>query len=174
MHLRLPSLAAAAAAIAFTLPLTTTATPARAACVTGVAKWDVLWMRTGPSVRYRRILGIGPRACGVRVYWRSCVRNGRWCKVRYAGHVGWVNMRYIDEGGDGAGALRPNACVRGVARWDVLWMRSGPSVRYRRVASLPPGYCGVIITNRCRRNWCFAYSLEGADGWVNMRYIGWK
>ena len=160
-----------AAAALFTVASPLTIKPAHAACVTGVASWDVLWMRAGPSVRYRRIGGIGPGACGVRVYWRTCVRGGRWCKVRYRGRTGWVNMRYIDEGGDEAGAAPANACVVGVPRWDVLWMRAGPSVRYRRVASLPPGYCGVIVTDNCRGNWCFVHSLEGAGGWVNMRHV---
>ena len=168
---RLLSLAAVGALSLLTLSLGAVGTPARAACVIGVADWDVLWMRAGPSVRYRRIGAIGPRACGVRVYWRRCVRGGRWCKVRYRGRIGWVNMRYIDEGGDGAGPAPANACVVGVPRWDVLWMRAGPSVRYRRVASLPPRYCGVIVTDDCRGNWCYAHSLEGASGWVNMRYI---
>ena len=174
MHARHPTLFAVVALAVFAVPVSAVTSPASAACVINVAAGDVLWMRTGPSVRYRRIMGIGPKACGVRVSWRSCVRGGRWCKVRYGGHVGWVNMRYIDEGGDEAGMLRPNACVRGLARWDVLWMRAEPSVRYRRVASLPPGYCGVIVTDRCRGNWCFVHSLEGASGWVNTRYIGWR
>lgn len=174
MKQRILSLAAAGVASAFALHVDAATSAAQAACVTGVDARDVLWMRAGPSVRYRRVGSIGPRACGVRVYWRSCVRGGRWCKVRYKGVRGWVNMRYIDEGGDEAGMAQPNACVVNVARWDVLWMRSGPSVRYRRVASMPPGYCGVIVTEKCRGNWCFAYTLEGAGGWVNMRYIGWR
>ncbi len=174
MKQRILSLAAAGVASAFALHVDAATSAAQAACVTGVDARDVLWMRAGPSVHYQRVGSIGPRACGVRVYWRSCVRGGRWCKVRYKGVRGWVNMRYIDEGGDEAGMAQPNACVVNVARWDVLWMRSGPSVRYRRVASMPPGYCGVIVTEKCRGNWCFAYTLEGAGGWVNMRYIGWR
>ena len=171
MSVRATIMSAVLATSALLLPLTTTAPRAQAACVVGVPSWDVLWMRAGPSVRYRRIGSIGSRACGVRVYWRSCVRGGRWCKVRYRGRRGWVNMRYIDEGSYGAGTGPANACVVGVPRWDVLWMRAGPSVRFRRVASLPARYCGVIVTNDCRGNWCFVHSLEGVSGWVNMRYI---
>ena len=168
---RFLSLAAAGLFSTLTLAVDAANNVAQAACVTGVSGWDVLWMRAGPSVRYRRVGSIGPRACGVRVYWSTCVRGGRWCKVRYRGRIGWVNTRYLDEGGDGAGWSHPNACVVGVARWDVLWMRAGPSVRYRRIGSLPPGYCGVAVTNRCRGNWCYVFSREGAGGWVNMRYI---
>jgi len=159
---------------ALVLPLAFFVQPAAAACVSNVASWDMLWMRAGPSARSPRVGGIGPNACGVRVIWRSCARGGRWCKVRYRGRAGWVNMRYIDEGGDEAGMVRSNACVVNVARGDVLWMRSGPSARYRRVASLPPGYCGVIVRNLCRSNWCLVHSLDGAGGWVNMRYIGFR
>ena len=166
MKRRVLSLAAIGLLSALALSADGANSAARAACVVGVPNWDVLWMRAGPSVRYRRIGSIGPRACGVRVLWRTCVRGGRWCRVRYRGRSGWVNMRYIDEGGRWA-----NACVVGVPRWDVLWMRAGPSVRYRRVAALPSRYCGVIVTPDCRGNWCFVRSLEGTSGWVNMRYI---
>lgn len=164
---RFLSLATAGLLSAMALSLDATQTPAQAACVTGVASWDVLWMRAGPSVHYRRVGSIGPNACGVRVYWNSCVRGGRWCRVRYRGMRGWVNMRYIDAGG----VAPSRGCVVGVASWDVLWVRAGPSVRYRRVGSLPPGYCGITVSDHCRGNWCYIYANSGAQGWVNMRYI---
>ncbi len=146
--------------------------PASAACVSGVASWDVLNMRSGPSARYRIVGAIPANACGVRIYWSRC--SGNWCKVRYAGRRGWVNMRYIDEGGDGDapdGGILGSACVTGVAEWDVLWMRTGPSTRYRRKGKLPAGLCGITVYNQCRGNWCKVASPAGHVGWVNTRYL---
>ena len=145
--------------------------PARAACVMDVAAWDVLWMRSGPSVRYRRIGSIPPRACGIRVNWNTC--RGKWCKVSYAGQHGWVNTRYLDEGGDGygGGETLGMACVQGVRPDDVLWMRTGPGVRFRRESSLPFNECNIRVINNCRGNWCIVETSEGATGWVNTRYL---
>ena len=153
------ALIGAAAALPFS------ASQASAACVVNVASWDVLWMRSGPSVNYRRIGNIPANACGVRVT-GPCA--GNWCKVRWRGRRGWVNMRYI-------GSAPARTCVTGVARWDVLWMRSGPSVRYRRIGSLPPWACGVRIIT-CTRSrpyapiWC-KVTWRGLRGWVNSRYL---
>lgn len=63
--------------------------------VRGVAHNDVLWMRSQPHYQSSRIQGIPPNA--------SCVQNlgcsKRWCKVSYRGVVGWVNGKYLGEGG---------------------------------------------------------------------------
>ncbi|HHN66950.1 MAG TPA: SH3 domain-containing protein [Thermopetrobacter sp.] len=140
-----------------------TASGASAACVVNVAGWDVLWMRSGPSTAYARIGSLPPYACGVSVT-GPCA--GNWCKVRWRGRRGWVSMRYISS------APRPGHCVTGVPRWDVLWVRSGPSVRYARIGSLPPAACGVRIRycSRYRPNWC-NIQWRGIRGWVNTRYL---
>ncbi len=63
--------------------------------IRGVAYNDVLWMHPQPDHKSPRIQGIPPNA--------SCVKNlgcyKRWCKVSYQGTVGWVNGRYLGEGG---------------------------------------------------------------------------
>lgn len=66
---------------------------AEAACVRGVASWDVLWMRSGPNVRYSRVGSIPYDGCGVRIYWDSCA--GAWCRVWYRGVSGWAHTRYL-------------------------------------------------------------------------------
>ncbi len=168
------TLAGLALASGLMLQLDAATSPAHAACVMNVADWDVLWMRSGPSARYRRIGSIPPRACGVRVRWNTC--RGNWCKVRYAGRRGWVNMRYIDEGGDGygGGETLGMACVRGVRPDDVLWIRTGPGVRYRRDSSVPFDECNIRVINKCRGNWCIVETREGATGWVNTRYLRFR
>ena len=63
--------------------------------IRGVAYNDVLWMHPKPDYKSPRIQGIPPNA--------SCVKNmgcyKRWCKVSYRGVIGWVNGKYLGEGG---------------------------------------------------------------------------
>ena len=61
--------------------------------VVGVASDDVLWIRSGPSSRYRKVGSIPFDARGVRN--RGCER--RWCRVEYRGMRGWSHGRYLRE-----------------------------------------------------------------------------
>ena len=61
--------------------------------------------------------------------------------------------------------------VRGVADWDVLNIRSGPSSRRRIVGEIPPYGSGVHCLGPCRGNWC-RISWRGVIGWVHMRHLG--
>ncbi len=135
---------------------------AEAACVRGVASWDVLWMRAGPGTGYARIDAIPARACGVRVT-GPC--RGNWCRVRFGGSRGWVSMRYVTSPPPARGA-----CVRGVPSWDVLWMRAGPGSRFARIGSIPARACGVIVTGPCRGNWC-RVRYGGSRGWAHTGYL---
>ena len=60
--------------------------------VTGVAAWDALNIRSGPSVRYSKI-GAIPSGSGCVRKTRVCWR--RWCKVEYAGVTGWAHTGYL-------------------------------------------------------------------------------
>ena len=60
--------------------------------------------------------------------------------------------------------------VTGVASYDVLNVRSGPSVAYTRVGEIPPDTGCVIRTGPCHGNWCkIAYA--STKGWVNTKYL---
>ena len=62
-------------------------------------------------------------------------------------------------------------CVRGVANWDVLWIRSGPNRNAAKVGAIPPRACGVSVNyNRCRGSWC-RVSYRGIRGWSHTRYL---
>lgn len=61
--------------------------------VVGVASDDVLWIRSGPSARTRKLGAIPFDARGVRNL--GC-RN-RWCRVQYRGVRGWSHIRYLRE-----------------------------------------------------------------------------
>ena len=61
--------------------------------VVGVAGDDVLWIRSGPSARTRKLGAIPFDARGVRNL--GC--RGRWCRVQYRGVRGWSHIRYLRE-----------------------------------------------------------------------------
>ena len=140
--------------------------PSRAetACVVGVPNWDVLWIRTGPGVRFARAKDIPANACGVQIA-GVCERG--WCRVSYAGVGGWANVRYLGRaGGSGDGT----ACVVGVANSDVLWLRTGPGPNFNPIDAIPARACGVRITGPCEKRWC-RVTFGGLSGWVNTSYL---
>ena len=60
--------------------------------VVNVASWDVLNIRTGPSVRYRKVGAIPPHTpCVIK----TGRKRGRWHQISYAETTGWVNSRYL-------------------------------------------------------------------------------
>ncbi len=61
--------------------------------------------------------------------------------------------------------------VRGVASWDRLNIRSGPSARRAIVGSIPATGSGVHCLGPCQGNWC-RVSWRGIVGWTNMRFLG--
>ena len=61
--------------------------------VSGVASWDVLWIRSAPSSRASKVGSIPADGTGVRNL--GC--EGRWCRVEYRGVVGWSHGRYLRE-----------------------------------------------------------------------------
>lgn len=145
-------------------------------CVTNVASWDTLNVRTGPGTRFPVINQLAHNFCGVN-YAGSC--QGSWCPVGFPGGSGWVNSRFLMQasgarpGGGGAGYGRlgngPH-CVTGVAFNDQLNVRSGPSTRFPVIAGMSPGFCGVYGTGQCQGNWCEIANHE-FTGWVNIRFL---
>ncbi len=61
--------------------------------------------------------------------------------------------------------------VRGVASWDRLNVRSGPSARRAIVGSIPAVGSGVHCLGPCKGNWC-RIKWRGIVGWTNMRFLG--
>lgn len=62
--------------------------------VRGVASNDVLWIRSTPNNKSKKI--------GKISYNGNCIKNlgckNSWCKVNYQGIIGWVNGRFLMEG----------------------------------------------------------------------------
>ena len=63
------------------------------ACVSRVAPWDTLRIRTGPGTDRDEIGEIPASACGVGLI-GGCY--GRWCRIAWRGRAGWVNTYYLD------------------------------------------------------------------------------
>ena len=139
------------------------ATGANAACVTGVARNDVLNIRNGPGGSFNIVGSIRPGEGGVVTGRRS----GSWIWVDY-GRGGYVHSRYLrseDEGGDAS----DQRCVRGVAANDVLNIRERPNASSAIRGYIPPNACGVEVRNRSG-NW-YRVVYGGTSGWVNGRYL---
>lgn len=60
--------------------------------------------------------------------------------------------------------------VRGVADYDVLNVRRGPSEEHASIASIPPTGRRVEIIGQCRADWC-PIRYRGVTGWVNSYYL---
>jgi uncharacterized protein YraI len=60
--------------------------------------------------------------------------------------------------------------VRGVAPYDVLNVRRGPSEEHVQIAAIPPSGRRVEITGQCRADWC-PIRYGGVTGWVNSYYL---
>ena len=60
--------------------------------VVGVENWDVLNVRSRPTIRSRIIGALQPGTCGLEIL---SDRRG-WLKVRLGDTVGWVNGRYVE------------------------------------------------------------------------------
>jgi hypothetical protein len=60
--------------------------------------------------------------------------------------------------------------VAGVQDYDVLYIRSGPSQDHTSVGMIPPTGRGIVITGRCRDDWC-PIRHRNVAGWVNRYYL---
>ena len=60
--------------------------------------------------------------------------------------------------------------VRGVASYDVLNIRRGPSEEHVPIAAIPPTGRDVQIVGDCRADWC-PIRYRGVSGWVNSYYL---
>lgn len=144
-------------------------------CVTNVASWDTLNVRSGPGTRFNVINQLSHNYCGV-TFNGPC--QGSWCPIAFPGGNGWVNGKFLMQasgarpggGGDGYGRLGniPHCVV--VPAYDTLNVRSGPGTRFQVIAGMSPGFCGVYGTGRCQGNWCEIANHE-FTGWVNTRYL---
>ncbi|MFD0916367.1 SH3 domain-containing protein [Pseudahrensia aquimaris] len=145
------------------LPALTTSAYA-SACVINVARGDVLNMRQRPTSRSPIVRAIPPRACNIRLRGQY---QGNWGRVTYRGQTGWVNMRFIDEGGDEDGAIPASFCVN--TPGDTLNFRSGPGTGFRVVGVGTHRQCGFTRL-ACQGRWCQLRG-NGFTGWANMRFM---
>lgn len=67
-------------------------------------------------------------------------------------------------------AATPTFRVAGVAEFDVLYVRGGPSPDHAAVGWIPPYGRGVRVVGLCRQEWC-PIQHRDLDGWVNRYYL---
>lgn len=101
------------------LCLTALTAPLQAAqCVTGVASWNRLNVRSGPSACYPVMFSLRHNQGNVSNPYRC---RGNWCKISFRGSHGWANARFLyrDEGGDGDPSTPPAAFApaKAIAVW---------------------------------------------------------
>ena len=71
-----------------------------------------------------------------------------------------------------ASSVRPTQSFKvwGVAAYDVLNVRNGPSPDYIATGAIPPDALGVRIVGECVAEWC-PISHRGMRGWVNSFFL---
>jgi len=60
--------------------------------------------------------------------------------------------------------------VKGVESWDVLYIRSSPSTKGRKIGSIPSSGRGIKRLGACQGTWC-KISYRGTVGWSSMKYL---
>ncbi len=60
--------------------------------------------------------------------------------------------------------------VYGVVSGDVLYIRAWPSIKSKKIGSIPPYGKGVERLGPCKGSWC-KVSYQGMTGWTSMKYL---
>ncbi len=131
--------------------------------VYGVRSNDVLNIRSKPSVRGQRIGTIPPNGRGIQVL-GTC--SSGWCPIQYRTVLGWVSAKFLTR----EASVNTPYRVTGIANWDVLYIRSQPSTRGRKIGSIPPQGRDISKLGPCSGNWC-KIDYQGIIGWASMMYL---
>ena len=137
--------------------------------VINVEQDDMLWMRSGPNVKYQRVGAIPPSATEILAMGVDInVDKTYWLPVRYQGIYGWVNRDFLAED------CRCAYQVEGVKPNDQLWVRSGPSIKYEKVGSIPHNGAGIQVTGtsiQVKKDYWATVRYKDIEGWVNQGFI---
>lgn len=63
--------------------------------VEGLAPGRVLWVRSRPTVKSKRIGVLPASARHIRNLGCQALTAGRWCRIEYRGTRGWASQRYL-------------------------------------------------------------------------------
>lgn len=67
--------------------------------VDGLASGQVLWIRSGPGLGFKRIGFLPSTARHIRNFGCRQVATGTWCEVRYRRARGWASRRFLAADG---------------------------------------------------------------------------
>ena len=112
-----------------------------------------IWIRSGPSVSYRRI--------GVINAGNSCVitgTSGSWYKVRYKGIVGYIKQGYLVE-------KTGNRQVT-----TAIYIRTSPTKSARAIAVVPGNGTVYVRSKVSGKNW-YLVSYNGRTGYMYGGYF---
>lgn len=65
--------------------------------VDGIARGQVLWIRSGPGRSFERVGLLPSNARRIRNYGCQQRTTGYWCDIRYRGQRGWAAGRFLAE-----------------------------------------------------------------------------
>jgi uncharacterized protein YraI len=155
--------------------------------VRGLARGDLLNVRSQPSTSQGRVIATLREGEVVRNL--GCRMSGqtRWCRIRSTTGIdvtGWVNGRFLREhggpppgagGGAGGGAGPDFLLVAGLPPGDTLNLRAGPSTGAAILARLREGtrVRNLGCETRGQARWCLVRTTGATDitGWANARYL---
>lgn len=137
--------------------------------VTAVKPDDMLWIRSGPNIKYQRVGAIPPSATEILATGVDIkVDDTYWLPIHYQGIYGWVNRNFLIED------CRCAYQIEGVEVNDSLWVRAGPSVKYEKVGAIPHDGTGIQITGvavRVQKDYWTTVRYKNIEGWVNQHYL---
>lgn len=132
--------------------------------VTGIARDDVLNVRSGPGTNYRIV---GALANNDRVHVLNCQMNGssRWCRIEMITDMrgrGWVNARYLTQGAAVQLPIRPGP-MPGAGETTTHRVKFAPGSSGAMLdATLPPGASRRYVLD-ARNGQMFDFRLETAS-----------
>lgn len=122
-------------------------------------------VRRGPGTKYRVLRTIHSGTRGMEIL----KQTGKWVKISWSKHKGWVNEKYLENvyNIDGAAEYKVSTTK------SPLNMRHGPSYKQRRLRALPRGTrdISILALEKVGKTYWARISHKGKVGWVNTKYL---
>lgn len=122
---------------------------------------DYLYLRTGPSTSYDKIL-LMDKGAVVTLIDNS---DDEWAKVKTSsGKTGWCSKTYLSFGSSSQNGGTATTT-------DVLNMRSGAGTNYSVLQVLPKGTKLTVVDSTSNSGWVKVKTSSGKTGWCSRQYL---
>lgn len=122
---------------------------------------DYLYLRTGPSTSYDKIL-LMDKGAVVTLIDNS---DDEWAKVKTSsGKTGWCSKTYLSFGSSSQNGGTATTT-------DVLNMRSGAGTSYSVLQVLPKGTKLTVVDSTSNSGWVKVKTSSGKTGWCSRQYL---